>query len=146
MNISEIIKKELIPKGTKLKYKYPSISERLNGNIIIQKIKNIYQLKDEFKNFFLIITKEKKKQKRNKYYLAILLATQSSDLLVKIAKKIIQEQKNIRILQFSIHPKHFRVSLILLIELDEFTGINETKELLKKLRSNFIEILNNFIK
>ena len=75
-----------------------------------------------------------------------MLATQSSDLLVKIAKKIIQEQKNIRMLQFSIHPKHLRVNLILLIELDEFTRMNETKELLSKLKSNFIEILDNFIK
>jgi hypothetical protein len=145
MNFKEKIKIELISKGIKLRNKYPPISERINDDILIQKIKKIFQLKEDFKNFYLIITKSKKNHNDIKYNLAILLAAQSSDLLVQIAKIVIQDQKNIRMLQFSIHPKHFRVSLILLKELDELTDIDEIKQLLIALRSKFLEKIGNII-
>jgi len=145
MKLKEIIKKELISKGIKLRNKYPPISEKRGSKLIIQKVKKIYQLKNNYKNFYLIITKVKKNQKSIRFYLAIIIANQSSDFLVKIAKKVIQGDQTFRIIQFSFHPKQLRINLAILKELDKSVNLDHLKEKLKNLKSRFLSRLNSFI-
>ena len=49
-----ILKTEIIKKAKELKARYPSLSEIVDGTPKILKIKNIYEMKDEFKNYILI--------------------------------------------------------------------------------------------
>ena len=145
MDLKEKINKVLLSKGTKLKNKYPPISQRRDGGVMVQKIKSIFQLRDDFKNFYLIITKSTNNRKERKFYLALILASQSSDLLAKIAKSIISNEKEMRLIQFSFHPEHFRVNLALLRELDELMDFDELKDKLDSLRTQFLSKLNNII-
>lgn len=145
MDLKEKIKRDLLSKATKLKNKYPPISERSDGKLRVQNIEKIFQLKEDYRNFYLIITKIKDKHKEKKYYLALVVAVQSSDLLAKIARNLISDKENIQLIQFPFHPEHFRVSLAFLRELEEFMDIDELKNKLNKLRTNFLMKLNNII-
>ncbi|TFG01757.1 MAG: hypothetical protein EU542_06400 [Promethearchaeota archaeon] len=145
MELKDKIKQELLSKGTKLRNKYPPISERKNGTLIVQKVKSIFQLNVNFRNYYLLITKSTNKRKDLKYYLTLIIASQSSDLLAKIAKKVIGDQKKIRLIQFPFHPEHFRVNLALLRELDEFTDFTQLMTRLNSLRTQFRTKLHNII-
>lgn len=145
MDLKIKIKNDLISKGNRIRNKYPPISKKNDGGLLIQKIKKVFQLKADFKNFYLINTKSTNHQKEKRYYLALIIASQSSDLLVKIAQKVIIEEKDLRLIQFSFHPEHSRVSLALLKELDELSDFNELKTKLNSLKSKFLTKLNNLI-
>ncbi|TFG17753.1 MAG: hypothetical protein EU531_02335 [Promethearchaeota archaeon] len=145
MKLKEKIKQDLLSKGTKLRNKYPPISELSNGKLFVQKIKSIFQLKEKFINFYLLLTKSTNDRKEKRYYLALIIASQSSDLLAKIAKNVIVDEKKIRLIQFSFHPEHFRVNLALLRELDEFTDFEKLRSKLSSLRSEFLTKLNYII-
>lgn len=145
MDLKSKIKNDLISKGNRLRNKYPPISKKNDGGLLIQKIKKIFQLKEDFKNFYLINTKSTNRHKEKRYYLALIIASQSSDLLVKIAQNVIIEEKDLRLIQFSFHPEHSRVSLALLKELDELSDFNQLKTKLNSLRSKFLTKLNNLI-
>ena len=145
MDLKIKIKNDLISKGNRIRNKYPPISKKNDGGLLIQKIKKVFQLKEDFKNFYLINTKSTNHQKEKRYYLALIIASQSSDLLVKIAQKVIIEEKDLRLIQFSFHPEHSRVSLALLKELDELSDFNELKTKLNSLKSKFLTKLNNLI-
>jgi hypothetical protein len=145
MELKEKIKQDLLSKATKLNHKYPPISDRIDDKLRVQKIKKIFQLKEDYQNFYLIITKLKNDNKEKKYYLALIVAVQSSDLLVKIAKKLVLNEEHIHLIQFPFHPKHFRVSLAFLRELEEFMDIDELKNKLNTLRTKFLMKLNNII-
>ena len=145
MKLKDKIKQDLLPKGTKLRNKYPPISELTNGKLVVQKIKSIFQLKEEFTNYYLLLTKSISERKEKRYYLALIIASQSSDLLAKIAKNVILDETKIRLIQFSFHPKHFRVNLTLLRELDEFTDFEKLRSKLNSLRTQFLTKLNSII-
>ncbi len=145
MELKKRIKRDLLSKSTKLHNKYPPISERNDGKLRVQKVEKIFQLKEDYRNFYLLITKLKDNHKEKNYYLALVLAVQSSDLLAKIARNVISDEKDIQLIQFSFHPKHFRVSLALLIKLEEFMDIDELKNKLNNLRTKFLMKLNHII-
>ena len=145
MELKEKIKRDLLIKATKLNNKYPPISDKIDDRLRVQKIEKIFQLKEDYQNFYLIITKPKNDNKEKKYYLALVVANQSSDLLVKIAKKLVSNEGHIQLIQFPFHPKHFRVSLAFLRELEEFMDIDELKNKLNSLRTKFLMKLNNLI-
>jgi hypothetical protein len=145
MELKEKIKRDLLTKATKLNNKYPPISDRSNDRLRVQKIVKIFQLKEDYQNFYLIITKPKNDNKEKKYYLALVIAVQSSDLLVKIAKKLVSNEGHIQLIQFAFHPKHFRVSLAFLRELEELMDIDDLKNKLNSLRTKFLMKLNNII-
>ncbi|MFX1492895.1 MAG: hypothetical protein ACFFBZ_01295 [Promethearchaeota archaeon] len=137
------IKTEIIKKAKELKGRYPSISEIVDGTPRILKIKNLYEMKEEFKNFYLIKVKNYNNEPKFRHFLAIILASQSSDFLVSIIKELVKEIGNIKLIQFSIYPKNFRISLLSLKEIrnkDEF--LNSVK-ILKDLRINFKKKLAN---
>jgi hypothetical protein len=62
-----------------------------------------------------------------------LLATQSSDLLVSLAKEF-SKKNRLKLIQFSLHPQHFRVGLFSLKEMHNKNNFSEVINLLKEFR------------
>ncbi len=147
-SLKSYIKRELLTGAKRLKNKYPPISENIKGVPKSLKIKKIYELKENHKNFYLINTKNYSKKPRHRYFLAIMLASQSSDLLVSLAKGFSKEH-NLKLIQFSIYPQHFRVSLFSLKELSSTDNFPESINLLIEFRNKHrkeLENLKNLIK
>ena len=132
-NLQSNLKKEILKDSKRLKNKYPPISEKVNGISKPLKIKNIYELTGNLNNFIFITTKNHAKNPRYRYFLAILLASQSSDLLVNLAKEY-SKNNRLKLIQFSIHPQHHKVGLFSLKELQNKDAISETVNLLKEFR------------
>ena len=133
MELKEKVKQNLLSKGTKLKNKYPPISEKVNGISKSLKIESIYELKGNLNNFIFITTKNYAKNPKYRYFLAILLASQSSDLLVNLAKEF-SKKNRLKLIQFPLHPQHFRVGLFSLKELQNKDNLSEVVNLLKEFR------------
>jgi len=142
-SLKSYLKRELLTGAKRLKNKYPPISENIKGVSKALKIKKIYELKENLKNFYLIITKNYSKKPRYKHFLAILLASQSSDLLVNLAKGFSKEH-NLKLIQFSVYPQHFRVSLFSLKELNGADNLSKSINLLKEFRNKYRKELENF--
>ncbi len=136
-SLESYLKTEVIKKARKLKGRYPSISEIVDGTPRILKIKNFYEMKEEFKNYYLIKVKNYYNEPKFRHFLAIVLASQSSDLLVLITRELIKEIGNTKLIQFSIHPKNFRVSLLSLKEIRNKDDFLKSVKILKDLRINF---------
>ena len=132
-NLQSYLKKEILKDAQRLKNKYPPISEKVNGISKSLRIKNIYKLKGNLNNFIFIKTKNYTKNPRYRYFLAILLATQSSDLLVSLAKEF-SKKNRLKLIQFSLHPQHFRVGLFSLKEMLSKNNFSEVIDLLKEFR------------
>ena len=132
-NLKSYLKKELLNGAKRVKNKYPPISEKVDGISKSLKIQTIYELRGNLNNFFLITTKNYSKSPRHRYFLAIILASQSSDLLVNLAKEFSRHNR-LKLIQFSLHPQHFRVGLFSLKELQNKEQISETVNLLKEFR------------
>ena len=132
-NLQSYLKKEILKDAQRLKNKYPPISEKVNGISKSLRIKNIYKLKGNLNNFIFIKTKNYTKNPRYRYFLAILLATQSSDLLVSLAKEF-SKKNRLKLIQFSLHPQHFRVGLFSLKEMHNKNKFSEVINLLKEFR------------
>jgi hypothetical protein len=132
-NLQSYLKKEIIKDAKRIKKKFPPISEKINGISKSLKIKNIYELKGKFNNFIFITTKNYAKKPKNRYFLAIILASQSSDLLVNLAKEYSKINK-LKLIQFSLYPQHFRVGLFSLKEILDKNNFSETVNLLKEFR------------
>ncbi len=136
-SLESFLKTEIIKKAMELKGRYPSISEIVEGTPRILKIKNFYEMKEEFKNYYLIKVKNYNNEPKFRHFLAIILASQSSDFLVSIAKEPIKEISNIKLIQFSIYPKNFRISLLSLKEIRDKEDFLKSVKILKDLRINF---------
>ena len=93
-------------------------------------------------NFIFITTKNYTKNPKHRYFLAILLASQSSDLLVNLAKEF-SKKNRLKLIQFALHPQHFRVGLFSLKELQNKDNISEIVSLLKTFRIKFRKDLEN---
>ncbi len=141
-NLQNHLKKEIIKDAKRLKNKYPPISEKVNGITKVLKVKKIYELKGNLNNFILIATKNYAKNPKFKYFLAILLASQSSDLLVNLAKEY-SKKNNLKLIQFSLHPQHSRVCLFTLKEIEIKDNIAEVVKLLKEFRILYRKDLDN---
>jgi len=135
-NLQRYLKNEILKDAKRIKNKYPPISEKINGISKSLKIKNIYELKGNLNNFIVIATKNYAKNPRNRYFLAILLASQSSDLLVSLAKEF-SKQNRLKLIQFSLHPQLFRVGLFSLKEIHDKNSISEGINLLKEFRIKY---------
>lgn len=141
-NLQNHLKKEIIKDAKRIKNKYPPISEKVNGTTKVLKVKKIYELKGNLNNFFLIATKNYAKKPKYRYFLAILLASQSSDLLVNLAKKY-SKKNNLKLIQFSLHPQHSRVGLFALKEIEIRDNVTEVINLLKEFRILYRKDLDN---
>jgi len=132
-NLQSYLKKEILKDAKRIKNKYPPISEKVDGISKSLKIKNIYELKGNFNNFIFITTKNYAKNPRYRYFLAVLLASQSSDLLSSLAKDF-SKKNRLKLIQFSLYPQHFRVGLFSLKEIHNKNNISEVVNLLKEFR------------
>ena len=130
-NLQSHLKKEILKDAKRLKNKYPPISEKVNGISKSLKIKNIYKLKGNLNNFIFITTKNYAKNPRYRYFLAVLLASQSSDLLSSLAKEF-SKKNRLKLIQFSLYPQHFRVGLFSLKEMQNKNNFSEVINLLKE--------------
>ena len=130
-------------KAKKLRGKHSPLSELVDNTPKILKIENIYII-PESKNIILFIIKNHLKLPKKRIFLAISIASQSSDLLVNIAKKISKNNENIRLVQYSLYPDTSRVNLIAMSELlspeDYEQSIDFLLELRIKYRKELISI------
>jgi len=83
----------------------------------------------------------KSKNEKLKYLICITLASQSSDFLVSLARKTIKDEPSLRLLQFSLIPKHLRVNLLCLKEIEHEDDLQGSINLLKEVRSRFRKTL-----
>lgn len=141
-NLQSYLKEEILKDAIKLKNKFPPISEKVNGIFKSLKIKNIYKLKGKLTNFIFIKTKNYTKTPRYRYFLAILLASQSSDLLVSLAKEF-SKKNGLKLIQFPLYPQHFRVGLFSLKEMHNKNNFSEIINLLKEFRIFYRKDLEN---
>ena len=141
-NLQNHLKKEIIKDAKRIKNKYPPISEKVNGITKILKVKKIYELKENLNNFILIATKNYAKTPKHRYFLTISLASQSSDLLVNLAKEY-SKKNNLKLIQFSLHPQHSRVGLFSLKEIESKDNVMEVVKLLKEFRILYRKDLDN---
>jgi len=131
------LKKYVLKKAKKVKAKHSNISEIVNKMPKTLEVNNIYDLSKEFNNFYLIKVQNHAKRPKMRYFLAISLASQSSDLLVNLTRDLINKEDNIRLIQFSIHPKSMRVNLLALKELTSVEKYLHSIEILNELRKKF---------
>jgi len=132
-NIEEIIKS-----AKRIKGKFPPISER---GVNISKpllIKRIYNLNKISKNLFLFIIKNNQKEPKLRYFIAILLASQSSDLLMILARDL-SKKIGSKLIQYVLFPKLHRLSLIALKELIALNDYDVIINELLNLRAKFLK-------
>jgi len=136
-SLSDFIQKDLIKVIKKIKGKHPPISEIADKQIKILKIKAVYDLNPKSGIYYLFIVKNHSNQPKIRYFLTISLASQSSDLLVSLAKEELKREAELKLIQYSIHPEHNRVNLLLLKELMTMTDYSETISSFKAIRQSF---------
>ncbi len=141
-NLQNHLKKTILKDAKRLKNKYPPISEKVNGIVKSLKIKDIYELKGNLNNFIFITTKNYTNKPKYRYFLAISLASQSSDLLANLAKEY-SKKNHLKLIQFSLHPQHFRVGLFSLKEIENKDEISKVVNLLKDFRIIYRKDLDN---
>lgn len=135
--------KVLEVKNNRLKGKFLPISEYKGKKQFQYNIKAIYCLKDELDNrFHLIKLVNPEKTPKYRFFLSIILAHQSSDLIVLIAKDLLKSN-DLMLIQYPLNYKLHRLSLIGLKEVktrDEFFKI---KQIMKEI---YIELKHKLIK
>lgn len=141
-NLQDYLKKAIFKDAKRIKNKYPPISEKVNGISKSLKIKDIHEIGGNLNNFIIITTKNYVKNPKYRYFLAIMLASQSSDLLVNLAKEY-SKKNNLKLIQFSLHPQHFRVGLFSLKEIENKDDLTEVVNLLKEFRILYRKNLDN---
>jgi len=146
-NLRISIENKLLENAKKLKEKYPPISENISGVQKVYPIKKVYQLFNDFKNFYLIIINDSSIEQKIRYFFVIRLASQSSDLLVKLAKKTMRQKNyNFQLIQFALHPNISRINLLCLSELKNLDELTTLSEQLNDIKSSFQEKMDKLIK
>jgi hypothetical protein len=146
-NLKILIESDLFENAKKLKEKYPPISENIEGVQKVYPIKKVYQLFNEFKNFYLIVISDPSIEQKLRFFLTKRLASQSSDFLVKLANKTMKEKNmSFQLIQFSLHPNNSRISLLCLSELKSFDELMILKDKLNDIKLSFQEKMDKLIK
>ena len=135
-SLKSFIKTQILKTAKKLKGKYNPISELVDNIPRTLKIREIYKIEDSLKNLFLIIVNNYSKQPKVRYFLALILASQSSDLLVSLAKDY-ATKNNLKLIQYCLFPKSIRISLLTLTEIQTVEDFSNSIELLKNFRNYF---------
>ena len=144
-SLKNYLKNNIIVRANKLRGRHTPISEIVNNVPKTLKIKDIYNLQGEFKRFYLFVSNNYTKNPKTRYFLAVSLASQSSDLLVSVAKEFPSRNPNYKLIQYSLYPNTLRVNLLLLKEYhsDDLTSrFKDIVEDLKKIRKEFREKLD----
>ena len=141
--MESFIKQNIGKSAKKIKGKHSPISEIVDKTPKILKIEKIFSLGERLKNLFIIVAENYTKQPKNRYFLAVLIASQSSDLLANLAKKSIGE--DIKLIQYCLYQKTSRVNLLALKELKSPKEYENTILLLQELRKTYRTKLMNLI-
>ncbi|TFF98901.1 MAG: hypothetical protein EU540_07610 [Promethearchaeota archaeon] len=139
--LKSYLESNVIKSAIKLKGKFAPFSEPVDKIPKTLQIKRIYNLKEQLKNFFLIIVKNysNSNQPKVRYFLTIILASQSSDFLVSLAKDY-ATRNNLKLIQYSLFPKK-RISLLSLKEIRTIEDYSSSIELLKDFKKKFRKTL-----
>jgi hypothetical protein len=133
-------------KAKKLRGKHSPLSELVDGASKILKIEKIYIL-PESNHHLLFIIKNHLKTPKKRIFLAISIASQSSDLLVNIARNMSKNKGDIRFVQYSLYPDTSRVNLIAMLEVYSLEEYERSIDFLTKLRTKYrkelISIVDN---
>ncbi len=144
--LKSYLESNVIKSAIKLKGKFPPFSELIDKSQKTLSIKHIFNLKEQFKNIFLIIVKNYSNQPKVRYILAIILASQSSDFLVSLAKDY-ATRNNLKLIQYSLFPKK-RINLLSLKEIQTIEDYSSSIDLLKDFKKKFrktLEKIRNLI-
>lgn len=143
MSLKEYLEEEILKKAKKLRGRYRSISEIVDKIPKTLKIKSIYRLQGELHNFYLFTSKNYNKNPENRYFLVVSLASQSSDLLVSLAKDF-AKRNNLKLIQYSIFPKTLRINLLSIKELNEVEDFSKSIQILQNFKKVLQEKITNF--
>ena len=135
-DLKSYLENNVIKSAIKLKGKFAPFSEPVDKMPKTLPIKRIYNLKEQLKNFFLIIVKNYSSQLKDRYFLATILASQSSDFLVSLAKDY-ATRNNLKLIQYSLFPKNNRISLLSLKEIRSIEDYSSSIERLKDFKKKF---------
>jgi len=135
-DLKSFIKNEIIKNAKKIKGKHAPISEIINNKSKILTIENIYDLRNRYRNYYFFIVKNFAKTPKLRYFLATSLANSSSDLLVQIARDL-AVKNDLKLIQYSIFPKTFRIQLLILKEIKEIKDFINLIETLKSFRTEY---------
>ncbi|MFX1260108.1 MAG: hypothetical protein ACFFAN_19845 [Promethearchaeota archaeon] len=130
------IERNLIKNMKKLRGKYAPIAEIVKDTSNTLSVKSIYDLRTKFKNFFLFVAKNYSKHPKFRFFIAIILANNSSDLLVLFARDYARKN-NLKLIQYSIFPKTFRTQLLLIKEVKKIDDITNSIQILKDFKLIF---------
>lgn len=134
---------EVISTSKKLKGRFAPISELIHNVPKSLTIREIYKLKEELKDLYLINVNNYSNKPKIRYFLAVMLASQSSDFLVSLAKDF-ANKNNLKLIQYSLYPKSLRINLISLKEIlnaEDFSSSIKILEVFKKdLRKKIMKI------
>ena len=135
-DFQSFIKNEIIKKGKKLRGKHAPISEVIDNVPKSLSVDKIYDLREEKKNYFLLIVRNYVKQPKFRYFLAISIANNSSDLLVYLARDYAIEN-NLKLIQYSIFPKTLRIQLLLIKEIEKIEDYTNSMKKLSDIRKEY---------
>ncbi len=135
-DLKSFIQNDIIKNIKKVRGKHAPISEIVNNAPKTLIVEKIYDLSENYKNFFFFIIKNYSKTPKLRYFLALSLAHTSSDLLVQLAKEF-TVKNDLKLIQYSIFPKTFRIKLLLLKEIEKVEDYTNFIEKLKSFRREF---------
>jgi len=142
-SLKDYINKTILKNAKKIKGRHTPISEMVNNVPKTLKVKDIYRLQGDLKNFYLFVSKSFNGNPKILYFLVVSLASQSSDLLVSLAKNF-AKRNNLKLIQYSIFPKTLRINLLLIKELIEIEDFSKSIQILKNFRIVFQNRLTTF--
>ena len=141
--LKKYLKNEILKDSHKLKGSFPPISERDGKVEKILKIKKIYSLSGSYQNLFMIKLHDLSDKPKTNYFFAIRLASQSSDLLVALARDLIQDKTKIKLIQFPLYPSNLRITLLALKKYevldDPIPNLSELKALKTEFRKRLVQ-------
>ncbi len=130
-SFSEFIKTYEL-RNNRLKGRFLPILENIRKKRHNYKVKAIYSLEDELKDrFYLLKFINPENKPKYLYFISFILAHQSSDLLVFIARDLVK-RVNLLLIQYPLKAKQFRLSLICLKEIKNKDDFFKTKEIIKE--------------
>ncbi len=135
-DLKSFIQNDIIKNIKKIKAKHAPISEIVDNIPKTLAIEKIYDLRENYKNFYFFIAKNFSKTPKLRYFLGISLANSSSDLLVQLARDF-AVKNDFKLIQYSIFPKSLRIQLLLLKEIKEVEDHTALIEKLKFYRTEF---------
>jgi len=130
------IERNVIKNMKKIRGKHAPIVEIVESTSYALSVKSIYDLRPKFKNFFLFIVENYSKQPKLRFFIAIILANNSSDLLVLLARDYAIKNK-LKLIQYSIFPKSLRIQLLSIKEIKHIDNFTNSIEILKSFRQIF---------